>query len=225
MGIYEYGTSLRILQMGNCCEEIKKTDTCCQSKDGKHGWDCPYRKILLIILLINAVMFVVELISGAYSGSQSLLADAIDFFGDAANYGISLYVLNKSIESRAKASMIKGTTMALFGIWILGSTFYKAFSETLPQAEIMGIVGFLALIANVICAILLYKYRSGDSNRESVWICSRNDAIGNIAVMIAALGVFASETKWPDLIVAFIMAGLAISGANKIIKKARNEML
>jgi len=146
------------------------------------------------------------------------------FFGDTANYGLSIYVLNKSAESRAKASIIKAATMGLFGLWIIASTFYKIFSDDIPQAEIMGAVGIIALIANVLCAVLIYKYRTGDSNRESAWICSRNDAIGNIAVIIAAAGVFASGTKWPDLFVATIIATLALSGATKIIKKARSEL-
>lgn len=210
--------------MAKCCEEVKKPDECCEVKDGKHGWDCRYRQILWVILLINAVMFVVELGSGIYSGSQSLLADAVDFFGDAANYGISLYVLNKSVKWRAGASLLKSGTMGLFGIWIVGSIIYKAIFADIPKAEVMGIIGFTALIANVVCAALLYKYRSGDSNRESVWICSRNDAIGNIAVMLAASGVFITGTKWPDLLVAAIMAGLALQGAWRIIRKAKLEL-
>lgn len=195
---------------------------CCGTEEPE---DDKYRKILWIVLVINAAMFFVEISSGIYSGSQSLLADAIDFFGDAANYAVSLYVLNKSLTMRAKASYLKGASMALFGIWILGSTAYKALTTGVPQAEIMGVIGFIALAANVFCAALLYKYREGDSNRESVWICSRNDAIGNIAVMLAAAGVFASGTKWPDLFVASIMAGLALSGAWRIIKSARAEII
>lgn len=210
--------------MDNCCDESKKPDDCCETVDGKHGWDCRYRQILWIILIINASMFVVEILSGLYAGSQSLLADALDFFGDAANYAISLYVLNKTINVRAKASLIKGSTMGVFGLWVLGSTAYKAITVGIPHSEVMGIVGFIALLANVFSAFLLFKYRSGDSNRESVWICSRNDAIANIAVILAALGVHLTGTKWPDLLVAAIIAGLALSGAIRIIKKARDEL-
>ena len=123
--------------MANCCEEIKKPDECCETTNGEHGWDCRYRQILWVILLINISMFVVEIASGTYSGSQALLADALDFFGDAANYGISLYVLNRSINWRAKASIIKGSTMGLFGLWILGSTIYKALTTGVPQAEVI----------------------------------------------------------------------------------------
>lgn len=210
--------------MANCCEEVKKPDECCETTNEEHGWDCRYRQILWAILLINAVMFFVEIASGIYSGSQSLLADALDFFGDAANYAISLYVLNKAVNIRAKASLIKGSTMGVFGLWVLGSTVYKAIFAELPKAEVMGVIGFLALVANVVSAMLLYKYRSGDSNRESVWICSRNDAIGNIAVMLAALGIFVTGTKWPDLLVAAIIAGLALNGSWRIIRSARKEL-
>ncbi len=210
--------------MGKCCEGIKKPAECCDNIKGIHGWNCRYRQILWLILFINAGMFFVEMASGIYAGSQALLADALDFFGDAANYAISLYVLSKATALKAKASLIKGATMGIFGLWVLGSTIYKAIIVGLPQAEVMGAIGFLALIANVISAALLYKYRFGDSNRESVWICSRNDAISNIAVMLAAGGVFITGTKWPDLLVALIIAGLALSGSWQIIKSAKNEL-
>lgn len=207
-----------------CCKSTENPTDCCDMPEGAHGWDCRYRRILWTVLLINAAMFAVETASGIYSGSQSLLADALDFLGDAANYGISLYVLNKAVSVRAKASLLKGGTMGLFGLWVIGSTLYKAFVSGLPQAEVMGAVGFAALIANVVCAALLFKDRKGDSNRESVWICSRNDAIGNIAVILAAAGVFATGTKWPDLLVAAIMATLALGGAWQIVRSARSEL-
>lgn len=201
-----------------------KLNECCEPIAKKHGWDCRYRQILWTILLINAGMFVIEVSFGVFSGSQSLQADALDFLGDSANYAISLYVLNKAVKLRAKASFIKGVTMGLFGLWVIGSTIYKVFVIGLPKAEVMGVIGLLALLANIISAMLLYKYRSGDSNRESVWICSRNDVIGNIAVMLAAAGVFFTETKWPDLLVAGIMASLALSGSWRIIKSANDEL-
>lgn len=207
-----------------CCQPMKDPPDCCDMVDDKHHWDCRYRRILWLVLLINGGMFVTEMISGLYSGSQSLLADALDFFGDAANYGISLYVLNQSTAMRAKASLLKGGTMGLFGLWVMGSTIYKALVTGIPQAEIMGAVGLVALMANITCAALLYKYRKGDSNRESVWICSRNDAIGNLAVMLAAAGVFATGTKWPDLLVALIIAGLALKGSRSIIRRAKKEL-
>lgn len=207
-----------------CCEAIKKPKACCDMKDGTHGWDCRYRQILWVILIINATMFFVEISSGFYSGSQSLLADALDFLGDAANYGISLFVLNKSVSSRAQASLLKGGSMGAFGLWIIGSTVYKVFVVGAPQAEVMGAVGFIALIANLMSAVLLYQFRHGDSNRESVWICSRNDAIGNVAVMLAAAGVFITSTKWPDLFVATVMATLALTGSYRVCKSAVKEL-
>lgn len=197
--------------MGECCGKI----------DNENIF---YRKILWVILFINAGMFFIEVMSSLYSDSQSLLADSLDFLGDAINYGVSLYVLNKSINTRAKASIIKGVTMGVFGFWVVFTTVLKVFVTGMPQASIMGLIGFLALLANVFSAILLYKYRSGDSNKASVWICSRNDALGNIAVMAAAGGVFATSSRWPDLLVAVLIAGLALSGSWHILKKAKSEL-
>jgi|TARA_Y100000389_G_scaffold159485_1_gene161339 Co/Zn/Cd efflux system component len=197
-------------------------NNCCDSNE--HNWDCKYRIILWIVLFINLGMFILEIFSGLISGSQSLLADSLDFFADAANYGISLYVLSKSITLRAKASLIKGYTMGVFGVFVAVSTVYKVFFAVTPKAEIIGVVGFIALAANVFSAFLLYKYRKGDSNRASVWICSRNDAIANIAVIFAGLGVWITNTKWPDLAVAFIIASISLSGAYHIIKKAKREL-
>jgi Co/Zn/Cd efflux system component len=198
------------------------TNNCCDSND--HGWDCKYRLILWVVLLINLTMFMIEAISGLSSGSQSLLADSLDFFSDTANYAISIYVLSKTILIRAKASLIKGYSMGLLGIWVLSSTIYKAFFASIPKAEVIGIIGAIALAANVFSAFLLYKYRKGDSNRASVWICSRNDAIANVAVIFAGIGVWITNTKWPDLAVAFIIVALALSGSFRIIKQAKKEL-
>jgi Co/Zn/Cd efflux system component len=169
-------------------------------------------------------MFVAEISFSLSSGSQALLADSLDFFSDTANYAISIYVLNKVISIRAKASLVKGCAMGILGMWVALSTLYKTFSTSIPKAEIIGIIGFVALAANMFSAFLLYKYRKGDSNRASVWICSRNDAIANIAVILAALGVWATNTKWPDLAVAFIIATISLSGAYTIIRKAKKEL-
>ena len=198
------------------------TNNCCDSND--QGWDCKYRLILWVVLLINLTMFMIEAISGLSSGSQSLLADSLDFFSDTANYAISIYVLSKTILIRAKASLIKGYSMGLLGIWVLSSTIYKAFFASIPKAEVIGIIGAIALAANVFSAFLLYKYRKGDSNRASVWICSRNDAIANVAVIFAGIGVWITNTKWPDLAVAFIIVALALSGSFRIIKQAKKEL-
>jgi cation diffusion facilitator family transporter len=184
-----------------------------------------YRKVLWICLIANAVMFVAQMIASYAAHSVSLLANSADFFSDAANYGISLYVLDQSLRQRAKASLFKGVSLGLVGLWVAFETLHHALQPELPSPLIMAVISVVALAVNVGCAVLLYKYRGGDSNRESVWICSRNDAIGNIAVMIAAAGVFASSTIWPDIIVAAILGWLAVSGSWRIIKSARKELL
>lgn len=183
-----------------------------------------YRKVLWICLVANAVMFIAQMIASYAAHSVSLLANSADFFSDAANYGISLYVLNLSLRQKAKASLFKGISLGLVGLWVAFETLHHALQPELPEPLLMTIISVVALAVNVGCAVLLYKYRGGDSNRESVWICSRNDAIGNIAVMIAAAGVFASSTIWPDIIVAVILGWLAISGAVRIIKSAKKEL-
>ena len=183
-----------------------------------------YRKVLWVCLIANAVMFVAQMVASYAAHSVSLLANSADFFSDAANYGISLYVLNLSLRQKAKASLFKGVSLGLVGLWVAFETLHHALQPELPEPLIMAAISVVALAVNVGCAMLLYKYRGGDSNRESVWICSRNDAIGNIAVMIAAAGVFASGTIWPDIIVAAILGWLAVSGAWRIIKSAKKEL-
>lgn len=183
-----------------------------------------YRKVLWICLIANAVMFVAQMIASYAAHSVSLLANSADFFSDAANYGISLYVLNLSLRQKAKASLFKGVSLGFVGLWVAFETLHHALQPELPEPLMMAVISVVALAVNVSCAVLLYKYRGGDSNRESVWICSRNDAIGNIAVMIAAAGVFASNTIWPDIIVAAILGWLAVTGAWRIISSARKEL-
>jgi Co/Zn/Cd efflux system component len=184
-----------------------------------------YRKILWLALVINATMFGIEIVAGVNGNSVSLLADALDFLGDAANYGISLWVLGMGIALRAKASLLKAMSMLTFGIWVLSSTIWHLYSGALPSAETMGAVGMLALVANLSVAAMLYAYREGDSNMRSVWLCTRNDALGNIAVMIAAAGVFGTGKAWPDLVVALVMASLALSSAWQVIRQARSELV
>ena len=163
--------------------------------NAEQGQDPRFRNILWLALISNAVMFVVELVASVFSGSVSLQADALDFFGDAANYGISLFVLGMSLKARSSAALFKGATMALFGLWVIGSAIYRAMVGTVPDAAVMGGVGLLALVVNVGVALLLFRYRIGDSNMRSIWLCSRNDALGNIAVMLAASGVFMIDRK------------------------------
>lgn len=186
--------------------------------------DPKYRRILWIALIVNFAMFAIEIIFSLQSKSVSLLADSIDFLGDAANYGISLWVLAMSVKARATASLFKAASMALFGIGVLAHAIWNAIAGVLPDAQTMSLIGLLALCANVGVGILLFTYRNGDSNMRSVWLCTRNDALGNIAVIIAAIGVFGTGTAWPDLIVATIMASLALTAAWQVVKQARNEL-
>jgi Co/Zn/Cd efflux system component len=186
--------------------------------------DPKYRKILWFALLANAAMFAIELGAGFRSGSVSLLADAIDFLGDAANYGVSLAVLTMAMAWRSKAALLKGACMLSFGFFVLGRAIWSANAGMVPEAATMGSIGFLALVTNVTVALMLYNFRTGDANMRSVWLCSRNDAFGNIAVMLAAVGVFGTGTAWPDLAVATGMAGLAIWGGWSVIQHARLEL-
>lgn len=183
-----------------------------------------FRKVLWVALLINLLMFFVEIIASHVGDSMSLQADALDFFGDAANYAISLFVLGMALNLRARASVVKGLTMGFFGLWVLGAASYRAFSGSEPEPMIMGSIALMALVANMSVAVMLYRFREGDSNMQSIWLCSRNDAIGNVAVLIAATGVMATASRWPDLVVAIIIASLSLSAAYTILKLAFQEM-
>jgi Co/Zn/Cd efflux system component len=202
--------------MSDCCSGGCASD--------KPPVDPTYRRILWIALLVNGAMFGIELFTGWASGSVSLLADAVDFFGDATNYGVSLFVLALAPIWRTRTAMAKGITMGSYGVFVLGATAWHFATGTVPKAETMGMVGFLALIANGLVAVLLYAYRNGDSNMRSVWLCSRNDAIGNVAVMLAAFGVFGTGSGWPDILVAAIMGILGLTAARSVISHARREL-
>lgn len=186
--------------------------------------DPRFRRALWIALVVNAAMFLVEVGASWSSGSVSLLADAVDFFGDAANYALSLAVLAMATAVRSKAAIVKAACMGGFGIFVLGRAFWAWRAGTPPEPVTMGAVAIAALVANLSVALLLYRHRSGDANMRSVWICSRNDAIGNVAVGLAALGVFGTGTAWPDLLVAGLMALLAITGARTVFRLARLEL-
>jgi Co/Zn/Cd efflux system component len=183
-----------------------------------------YRRVLWIALAANALMFLVEIASGVSAGSVSLLADSIDFFGDAANCAVSLAVLVMGTAARARAALLKAATMVVFGIAVLGRTAWSAHAGVVPEPATMGVVGTLALLTNLSVAVLLYAWREGDANMRSVWLCTRNDAIGNVAVLLAALGVFGTGTRWPDLLVAAAMAGLALAGGLSVVRQARREL-
>jgi cation diffusion facilitator family transporter len=183
-----------------------------------------YKKALWIVLILNLSMFFVEIVMGVKSGSTSLLSDSLDFLGDSANYLISLIVLPMALSYRAKASMVKGLTMGGFGLFILMTTIYRVFYGEMPSYSEMSIVGFLALLVNVSAVLILLKFRDGDSNVRSVWVCSRNDAIGNVAVILAGMAVYFFQSKYPDLIVAFVLAFLALQASQEIIKRAWAEL-
>lgn len=203
-----------------CCDDVG-----CSSAGGSASLnDRRWRRALWIALAVNAAFFFAEMVAGVAAGSASLQADALDFFGDAANYAVSLGVAGMALAWRARAAFAKGATLFTFALWVLGSTMWHAVHETLPQAEVMGMVGIAALIANGGVALMLYRFRGGDANMRSVWICSRNDAIGNLAVLLAALGVFGSGTGWPDVIVAAIMGALGLGGGWQIMRQAGAEL-
>ena len=197
---------------------------CCDHDHGAASASPVYRRVLWVALAINLTMFAVEIGAGFAAQSASLLADSLDFLGDAANYGISLLVIGLALRWRARASLVKAATMGAFGLWVAATTIQHALAGTLPAAPMMGAVGVVAFAANFGVALLLWRWRDGDSNMRSVWICTRNDAIGNLAVIAAALGVFGSGSGWPDYLVATIMSSLALWGAATIIRGALGEL-
>lgn len=196
---------------------------CCGHDAKFEGISSDYKRRLWVVIALNATMFFVEMTAGHLAQSQALQADALDFAGDALTYGISLAVIGASLRARTNAALFKGVSLLLMGLWVFGSTVYRVFYVGVPTAEIMGAVGFLALLTNLASVLLLVKYKDGDANVRSVWLCSRNDAIGNVAVMFAALGVWGTASGWPDLIVASIMATLFLSSAFQILRQALAE--
>ena len=186
--------------------------------------DPRWRRALWIALVVNAAMFGVELVAGLQANSVSLLADAVDFAGDAANYALSLAVLSMALVWRSRAAYVKGATMFAYGLFVLARAGWLLHSGSVPEPLTMGVVGFVALLANASVAALLYAFRTGDANMRSVWLCSRNDALSNLAVMAAALGVFGTGSAWPDLAVAAVMAVLALTAGLSVIRQARAEL-
>jgi len=198
--------------------------------DDGHGHNDPasansreWRRILWFALAVNALMFVVELVAGITAGSSSLQANALDFFGDAVNYAISLSVVGMAVAWQTRAAFFKGITLVLLGLWVLGTTGWHFYVGTVPEVPTMGLIGFLGLIANVVVAVMLYRFRNGDANMKSVWLCTRNDAFGNLAVLGAAVGVFGTATGYPDFIVAAILAYLSISAGWQTLRQATKE--
>jgi Co/Zn/Cd efflux system component len=200
-------------------------DDCCDHcATDAHRADPRYRRVLWAVLAINAVMFAFEIGAGVAAGSASLQADALDFLGDASNYAISLFVVGMALRYRSIAAIIKGASMGLFGLWVLAVTAWHLLNGTVPGALTMGAVGTAALVANAVSFGLLWAFRDGDANMRSAWICTRNDVLGNLAVLVAALGVFGTGTGWPDIIVATVMVALGLQGAATVLRQAVGEL-
>ena len=187
------------------------------------GMDNRYKLVLWIVIAMNGAMFLIEMLAGKLAGSQSLQADALDFLGDFLTYGMSLSVIGMSLRVRSTAAMIKGLSLLAMGLWILGTTLYQVLFLSIPEAEIMGLIGFLALATNLGAVLLLSRYKDGDANVRSVWLCSRNDAIGNVSVIGASVLVFLSSSGWPDIVVALGMSGLFLRSAQLILKQSLEE--
>jgi Co/Zn/Cd efflux system component len=204
-------------------QSCAKDECGCHGNPRFDGMDPRYRAVLWFVIALNGIMFLVELVAGRISGSQALQADALDFLGDTMTYGISLAVIGASLKTRATAALFKGISLSVMGLFVFGSTAYQLLVLGLPRAEIMGSIAFLALAANAASVLLLMRYKDGDANVRSVWLCSRNDAIGNVAVMLAATAVWATGSALPDLLVAAIMAGLFLYSSLQIISQSREE--
>ncbi|MER8504440.1 cation transporter [Mesorhizobium sp. M0208] len=187
------------------------------------GMNPRYRRVLWTVIAINAAMFLTEMTAGSLAGSQALKADALDFLADTLTYGLSLAVIGASLRTRATAALLKGLSLSLMALWVSGSTVYQTLILGVPSAEVMGIIGFLALAANLASVGFLMPYKDGDANVRSVWLCSRNDAIGNMVVMAAALGVWSTSSAWPDLAVAALMAGIFLTSSVQILRQAWSE--
>lgn len=187
------------------------------------GMDSRYKRILWAVIAINGAMFLTEMTAGQLAGSQALKADALDFLADTVTYGLSLAVIGASLRTRATAALFKGLSLSLMAVWVFGSTVYQTLILGVPSAQVMGFIGLLALAANIASVVFLLPYKDGDANVRSVWLCSRNDAIGNVVVMAAALGVWGTSSAWPDLAVAAMMAGLFLTSSVQILRQAWAE--
>jgi Co/Zn/Cd efflux system component len=198
---------------GGCC-----SDACAAPALGVQ------RRMLGVVLAVNVAMFLIEAGAGWGAQSVALQADALDFLGDSLNYATALYVLSKPLSWRAGAALIKGFAMLAFGLFVLGASVHNAVLGASPEAPVMGAIGLLALGANLGCALLLFRFRSGDANLRAVWLCSRNDAIGNLAVLAAASGVAVTGGYWPDLAVGLVIASLAVWAGQSVLRQALGEL-
>ncbi|WP_152102977.1 cation transporter [Bradyrhizobium sp. TM102] len=228
----------RCEQSGSCCsppplnlEPVRRTEcgsaeAACGCSGGVpvfDGMDPTYKRVLWTVIAVNGSMFLIEMLAGQLAGSQALKADALDFLGDTVTYGLSLAVIGASLRRRATAALFKGLSLSVMALWVVGSTVYQTLILGTPKAEVMGVIGFLALAANLGSVLMLRPYKDGDANVRSVWLCSRNDAIGNVIVMVAALGVWGTDTAWPDLLVAAVMGGIFLTSSIQILRQAWSE--
>lgn len=179
---------------------------------------------LKIVLGINAVMFIVELTAGLIGSSVSLVGDSLDMLGDALVYGFSIYVVARGARMKAKAALFKGGIMAAFGLFVLGQAVYKMIFPQIPVFEAIGVIGLLALVANSICFVLLWRHRADDINMSSVWLCSRNDIIANVSVLFAAAGVWFTRSGWPDILVGLALATLFLRSALFVLREATLDL-
>jgi len=199
-------------------------DSCCSGGVPVFdGVEPRYQRVLWTVIGINGLMFFTEMFAGHVAGSQALKADALDFLADTVTYGLSLAVIGTSVKTRAVAALSKGASLSAMSLWVFGSTVYQTLVLGLPRAELMGAIGVLALAANLTSVLLLMRYKDGDANVRSVWLCSRNDAIGNVIVMIAALTVWGTASAWPDLAVAGVMAAIFLTSSVQILRQAWAE--
>jgi len=201
-------------------------DACCEAKAEEVGTPLrsKHKNVLIVVLVINAVLFVVEAAAGLLANSTALLADSLDMLGDSLVYGFSLYVLWRSPAWKAKAALLKGAIMAMFGAGVLLEVFYKTVSGIVPSAETMGIIGALVLLGNGICFLLLFRHRSDDLNMRSTWLCSRNDIIANLSVLAAAVGVKILNSSWPDILVGAAIAALFLRSAFTVLRESFLEL-
>jgi cation diffusion facilitator family transporter len=201
--------------MANCCEDKACEVTALRESHGRVLW---------IVLGINALMFVVEGAAGLLAHSTSLLADALDMLGDALVYGFSLFVLARSLRWQAGAALAKGGFMFVFGLGVLAEAGYKVFHPIMPSVETMGIIGSVALAANIVCFSLLYRHRADNLNMSSTWLCSRNDLIANAGVLVAAGAAYLLASRWPDIIVGCIIAALFLRSAFSVLRDATHAL-
>jgi len=195
--------------MAGCCDDTSCEITVMRTQHGR---------ILWVVLFINAAMFVVEGWTGLLAHSTSLLADALDMLGDALVYGFSLFVLARSARWQASAAVTKGAFMLLFGLGVLGEALYKILHPIMPGVETMGVIGALALVANLVCFFLLYQHRSANLNMLSTWLCSRNDLIANVGVLMAAVGSYLRTSRWPDMLVGVMIASVFLHSALDVLR-------